>query len=109
MGVRGLPRAGRDMWETHIRQSLPFIVIRAALAASHTWIHGGGHEAFDVEAIYGKNVPGRRDFIIVEFNAWEYTGSEVLWAALITKIFDQVSFCQKSPVLVDLSWYRFDD
>ncbi|CAM9270543.1 unnamed protein product, partial [Pylaiella littoralis] len=47
-------------------------------------------EAFDVEAIYGKNVPGRRDFIIVEFNAWEYTGSEVLWAALITKIFDQV-------------------
>lgn len=31
-----------------------------------------------------------REFIVVEFNAWECAGAEVLWAAVITKIFDQV-------------------
>lgn len=32
-----------------------------------------------------------RNFILIEFNAWECAGSEVLWAALITKIFDKVT------------------
>lgn len=31
-----------------------------------------------------------REFIVVEFNAWEYAGSDVLWASVITKIFDTV-------------------
>lgn len=35
--------------------------------------------------------PSQRQFVFVEFNAWECAGSEVLWAALITKIFDTVS------------------
>ena len=30
------------------------------------------------------------DFIVVEFNAWECAGSDVLWAAVVTKIFDKV-------------------
>lgn len=32
-----------------------------------------------------------REFIVVEFNAWECAGSDVLWASVITKIFDTVS------------------
>lgn len=40
-----------------------------------------------------KSAPSsKRDFIYVQFNAWECAGSEVLWAALISKIFDKVRF-----------------
>lgn len=38
-----------------------------------------------------QDASSEREFIVVEFNAWECAGSDVLWAAVITKIFDAVS------------------
>lgn len=33
-----------------------------------------------------------REFIVVDFNAWECAGLDILWAAVITKIFDKVKW-----------------
>ena len=30
------------------------------------------------------------EFVVIDFNAWECAGSDVLWASVITKIFDTV-------------------
>eukprot|EP00752_Nemacystus_decipiens_P001624 g1581.t1 len=37
-----------------------------------------------------KRNSGDTDFIVVEFNAWEVAGSDVLWAAVVSKIFDTI-------------------
>lgn len=50
----------------------------------------------DIESVGQKGGGVGRSFIFVDFNAWEYVGSEVLWAALITKIFEKVSFFKLS-------------
>lgn len=47
---------------------------------------GGGQE----DGMVKKGSSHRRKFIVVDFNAWECAGSEVLWASVITKIFDEV-------------------
>lgn len=44
----------------------------------------------------------QRRFIFVKFNAWEFVGSEVLWAALICKIFEAVSTWWKKYSLSQL-------
>eukprot|EP00752_Nemacystus_decipiens_P017199 g15408.t1 len=44
----------------------------------------------DVESAGERGGRTGKSFIFVDFNAWEYVGSEVLWAALITKIFEKV-------------------
>ncbi|CAM9290709.1 unnamed protein product [Scytosiphon promiscuus] len=83
-----------------ISQSLFGVVVRAAFEALVAWFRtcrqGCVRSAIvDEESAGGTGSlsgdgGGRRAFILVEFNAWECAGSEVLWAALITKIFDKV-------------------
>ena len=47
-------------------------------------------ESHDVEASLEEDTSGGREFVVVEFNAWECAGLEVLWAVVTTKIFDAV-------------------
>ncbi|CAM9719996.1 unnamed protein product, partial [Ectocarpus fasciculatus] len=44
----------------------------------------------DVEASRKEGASSGTEFVVVEFNAWECAGLEVLWAVVITKIFDAV-------------------
>lgn len=90
--------------------SLAVIILRVVLGALKTWYdrlrvacvaacHARCRGAccdqrkvpVDIESVRAKGGSRRRSFIFVDFNAWEYAGSDVLWAALITKIFDAVS------------------
>lgn len=88
-----------------ISHSLLFIVLRVALNAVKTWLCAlryacdQGNAVVDIESARTKGRSTSRSFIFVDFNAWEYAGSEVLWAALITKIFDAVS---KIPLTLSL-------
>lgn len=53
----------------------------------------GGVAAEDPETGGSRSLSGQkgaRKFIFVKFNAWEYGDSEVLWAALASKIFTAV-------------------
>lgn len=45
----------------------------------------------DVETSPEEEASGGREFVVVEFNAWECAGLEILWAVVTTKIFDAVS------------------
>ncbi|CAM9839363.1 unnamed protein product [Scytosiphon promiscuus] len=83
-----------------ISQSLFGVVVRAAFEALVAWFRTCRQgfvksTVVDEESAGGMGLlsgdgGGSRAFILIEFNAWECAGSEVLWAALITKIFDKV-------------------
>lgn len=90
--------------------SVPFIILRVVGSALNTWL-GALRDAciesaqrgvlVDFESARKKGGSEFRSFIFVDFNAWEYAGSEVLWAALMTKIFDAVrDYLSMSPVPV---------
>lgn len=46
----------------------------------------------DVEASRERDANVAPEFVVVEFNAWECAGLEILWAAVTSKIFDAVRF-----------------
>lgn len=79
--------------------SVPVIVGRVVCGAIKRWLatcYGACRDQrnvlVDIESVGKKSGSSRTSFIFVDFNAWEYAGSEVLWAALVTKIFNAVSF-----------------
>ncbi|CAM9963432.1 unnamed protein product, partial [Ectocarpus sp. 4 AP-2014] len=44
----------------------------------------------DVEASLELDASGGKAFIVVEFNAWECAGMEILWAIVTAKLFDAI-------------------
>lgn len=90
-----------------IWQSTLLIILRVAWGALTTWFRScwaascatccdnrSSKVLSDIESGREKGGSRGRSFIFVEFNAWEYARSEVLWAALISKIFDAVSLAR---------------
>lgn len=79
-----------------ISQSILSVVLQAIWRELHLWLSRCRHtccpEPRDVESTGSEKEDGSQgtEFIVVEFNAWECAGSDILWAALITKIFDEV-------------------
>lgn len=74
------------------------VILRVLLASMHTWLWKTSSPGVEYNPVNiedpddEKNGPGGyKNFIIVEFNAWECAESDVLWASLITKIFDKAS------------------
>ena len=80
-----------------VAKSVILVVIWAILKALRQWWracvetcqpdHLPDEESGDVKEDTGEG----RSFIVVEFNAWECVGSDLLWAAVVSKIFDAVS------------------
>lgn len=72
------------------------VVFQAIWEELQLWLHRCRHTCCPKERDVESAGSGKEDgsqgtkFVVVEFNAWECAGSDVLWAALITKIFDEV-------------------
>ena len=76
-------------------QSVLSVVLQAIWKELILWLrrcHTCCPQQRDIESAGSGKQDGSQgtEFIVVEFNAWECAGSDILWAALITKIFDEV-------------------
>lgn len=77
-------------------ESVLSVVLHAIWKELHLWLRRCRHTCCpkqrDVESAGSEQEYGSQgtEFVVVEFNAWECAGSDILWAALITKIFDEV-------------------
>lgn len=84
-----------------VTKSVLFVIIAAILKALWKWCRRTCGKAFspkksgaqsdEEDPSPKEDANWNRNFIVVEFNAWECAGSDVLWAAVISKIFDAVS------------------
>eukprot|EP00752_Nemacystus_decipiens_P005720 g5177.t1 len=88
-------------------------VLPAAVGIYAPWGAGKRNILVDIESVGKKSGGARTSFIFVDFNAWEYAGSEVLWAALVSKIFNAVEehlgrgavrAARVTSILEDPSW-----
>lgn len=71
-------------------------MVWALIKAFVRWLRRCTNNCFDsddVESRGGGNAVNSKpqEFLLIEFNAWEFARSEVVWASLVAKIFDSVS------------------
>lgn len=70
--------------------SLTFVKTRLA-RCRRTYPLEESQVPLDAESGQGGGSIDGREFVVIEFNAWECAGLEVLWAVVTAKIFDAVS------------------
>lgn len=85
-----------------ISQSVLLLIFLAIGKALLKWLrecrdacrrHGTSQAQPDVESGIGEHNGGAGTvFMVVDFNAWECAGSDILWAAVTTKIFERVRY-----------------
>lgn len=79
-----------------VRTSIAIVMVRALIMAFVRWFHRCKNNCFDADDVEsrgsGNAVNSKpQEFLLIEFNAWEFARSEVVWASLVAKIFDSVS------------------
>lgn len=76
--------------------SLPIVVVRESAVALYRWLYqclcGCSDDPSDIEHPRTNDTDNSKppNFICIDFNAWEFASSEVIWASLVANIFDAV-------------------